>query len=55
MSELAASIAPGRNVILKIRDLHTYFFTDLGISRALNGVSLYVPAGRVMGVVGESG
>ncbi len=42
-------------VVLDIRDLHTYFFTDLGISRALNGVSLQVPAGKVMGVVGESG
>jgi len=43
------------NAILEIRDLHTYFYTDLGISRALNGVSLSVPAGGVMGVVGESG
>ncbi|MBM4456613.1 MAG: ABC transporter ATP-binding protein [Chloroflexi bacterium] len=55
MSEQAASASDGRDVILQIRDLHTYFFTDLGISRALNGVSLDVPAGKVMGVVGESG
>jgi peptide/nickel transport system ATP-binding protein len=55
MSEQAASASDDRDVILQIRDLHTYFFTDLGISRALNGVSLDVPAGKVMGVVGESG
>jgi oligopeptide/dipeptide ABC transporter ATP-binding protein len=55
MSEQAASAVNDRDVILQIRDLHTYFFTDLGISRALNGISLDVPAGKVMGVVGESG
>lgn len=55
MSEQAASAVNDRDAILQIRDLHTYFFTDLGISRALNGVSLDVPAGKVMGVVGESG
>jgi peptide/nickel transport system ATP-binding protein len=55
MSEQAASAVNDRDVILQIRDLHTYFFTDLGISRALNGVSLDVPARKVMGVVGESG
>jgi peptide/nickel transport system ATP-binding protein len=55
MSEQAASASDGRDVILQIRDLHTYFYTDLGVSRALNGVSLDVPAGKVMGVVGESG
>jgi peptide/nickel transport system ATP-binding protein len=55
MSEQAASPVNDRDVILQIRNLHTYFFTDLGVSRALNGVSLDVPAGKVMGVVGESG
>jgi peptide/nickel transport system ATP-binding protein len=61
MSEQAASagapvVAPAVNEpILQMKNLHTYFFTDLGISRALNGVTLDVPAGKVMGVVGESG
>jgi peptide/nickel transport system ATP-binding protein len=41
--------------ILQIRDLHTYFFTVLGVSRALNGVTMDVPAGKVLGIVGESG
>ncbi len=43
------------DTILEIRDLHTYFYTDLGISRALNGITLNVSAGGVMGLVGESG
>jgi len=43
------------DTILSIRNIHTYFYTVMGISRALNGVSLDVPAGKVMGVVGESG
>lgn len=43
------------NTILKIRDLHTYFYTVLGVSKALNGVSFDIPAGKVLGVVGESG
>ena len=41
--------------ILSIKDLHTYFYTVVGVARALNGVSLDVPYGKVLGVVGESG
>ena len=43
------------STILRIKDLRTHFYTDLGVSRALNGVSFEVPSGKVMGVVGESG
>ncbi|MBN1876259.1 MAG: ABC transporter ATP-binding protein [Anaerolineae bacterium] len=43
------------DTILSIRNLHTYFYTIMGVARALNGVSLDIPAGKVMGVVGESG
>jgi peptide/nickel transport system ATP-binding protein len=38
-----------------VKDLHTYFFTELGVARALNGVTLDVPLGQTMGIVGESG
>jgi peptide/nickel transport system ATP-binding protein len=44
-----------QDIVLKISDLYTYFYTDIGVSRALNGVSFEVPLGKVMGVVGESG
>ena len=41
--------------VLEIEDLHTFFFTDVGISKAVDGVSFEVPRGKTVGVVGESG
>ncbi len=55
MSEQKGSAVAESGAILRVRNLHTYFYTDLGVSRALNGVSFDVPSGKVMGVVGESG
>ncbi len=43
------------DIVLRVKDLQTYFYTDLGVSKALNGVSFDIPARKVMGVVGESG
>ena len=44
-----------RNNVLEIDDLHTYFFTDVGTAKAVDGVTFEVPVGKTVGVVGESG
>lgn len=41
--------------LLKIRELRTYFYTDLGVARAVDGLDLSLSPGRVLGIVGESG
>jgi len=42
-------------IILKVRDLRTYFHTEDGVVKAVDGIDLDVRRGQVLGLVGESG
>ena len=41
--------------LLRINSLRTYFKTRSGIARAVDGISLEIEKGEVLGIVGESG
>ncbi len=43
------------DILLKITDLRTYFFTSEGTARAVDGVNLELARGQTLGIVGESG
>jgi oligopeptide/dipeptide ABC transporter ATP-binding protein len=42
-------------LLLEVKNLKTYFFTDDGVVKAVDGVDFHVNAGEVLGLVGESG
>ena len=41
--------------LIEIKNLQTHFFTDEGIVKAVENVSLTIPKGKTIGLVGESG
>ena len=41
--------------LLEVKDLKTYFYTEDGVVKAVNGVDFSIKPGEVMGLVGESG
>ncbi len=41
--------------LLEVRDLKTYFYTDMGVAKAVDGVTFSVKQGETLGIVGESG
>ena len=43
------------NNVVEFDNLHTYFFTDSGTVKSVDGVTFDVPIGKTVGIVGESG
>ncbi len=46
---------PGSEPLLEVKKLKTYFYTDDGVVKAVDGLDFVVYPGEVMGLVGESG
>ncbi len=44
-----------RKNILEVKDLHTYFYTDSGVVKSVDGVDFVLKEGATLGIVGESG
>ena len=53
-SEYLTKMDDERNAV-EFRNLHTYFFTDVGTVKSVDGVTFDVPKGTTVGIVGESG
>lgn len=52
--EYMTTMRDSKNVA-EFDNLHTYFFTDIGTVKAVDGVTFDIPQGKTVGVVGESG
>ena len=53
-SEYLTTMHDPKNAV-EFDNLHTYFFTDAGTVKSVDGVTFDIPIGKTVGVVGESG
>jgi peptide/nickel transport system ATP-binding protein len=54
-SSAPTGATPEEDNVLEVENLNVHFYTQIGVVRALNGVSFKIPRGKVLGIVGESG
>jgi len=52
---VADNLGTDNDRILEVRGLKTYFYTEDGVVKAVDGVDFHVKHGEVLGLVGESG
>ena len=55
MTSPATATTTSNTPLLSIRGLRTYFDTEAGVAKAVDGVDLDIRPGEVLGLVGESG
>ena len=54
-SDVYISKMKDENNVIEFDNLQTFFYTDLGVVRSVNGISFDIPKNSIVGVVGESG
>ena len=45
----------GTESLLELRGIKTYFYTDDGVIKAVDGIDIHINKGEILGLVGESG
>ena len=50
-----SSVSAGTDVLLDVKNLKTYFYTDEGVVKSVDGVTFHIKRGETLAVVGESG
>ncbi len=55
MKDINTAPSPNGQHMLEVRGLKTYFFTEAGVVKAVDGVDFHIDRGEVLGLVGESG